>query len=64
MQSVSASALIPGNVYTYTASAGDMGLSTHTGVFVRLHDGIPVFYNDAFKAESLAYPDVWTFFTQ
>ena len=56
MQSVSASALVVGNVYTYTASAGDMGLSTKTGAFVRLQDGIPVFYNDAFKTESLVPP--------
>ena len=64
MQQISAVALIPGNVYTYTASAGDLGLSTRTGVFVRLQNGTPVFYNEAFGAESLVCPNVWTFFTQ
>jgi hypothetical protein len=64
MQQISPVALIPGNVYTCTASAGNMGLSTYTKVFVRLQDGIPVFYDDAFKTEILAYPNIWTFFTQ
>ena len=62
MQSVSVADLVVGKTYVFTASAGDMGISKHSGVFVRLQDGLPFFYSESFKAESSVSPAVWTFF--
>ena len=62
MQSVSVSDLVVGKTYVFTASAGDMGISKSSGVFVRLQDGLPYFYSESFKAESIVSPGVWTFF--
>jgi hypothetical protein len=62
MQSVSVADVVIGNTYVFTAWAGDMGLSKGSGVFVRIQDGLPFFYSESFKAESIVSPDVWTFF--
>lgn len=62
MQSVSVADLAIGKTYVFTAWAGDMGISKHSGVFVRIQDGLLFFYNDSFKAESIVSPNVWTFF--
>ena len=62
MQSVSVSDLVVGKTYVFKASAGDMGVCKRSGVFVRLEDGLPFFYSESFKAESILSPDVWTFF--
>jgi len=62
MQGVSVSDLVVGKAYVFTASAGDMGVSKHSGVFVRLEDGLLFFYSESFKAETVVSPQVWTFF--
>jgi len=62
MQRVLVTDLVVGKTYVFTASAGDMGVSKHSGVFVRIQDGLPFFYSESLKAESIVSPDVWTFF--
>jgi hypothetical protein len=62
MQSVSVSNLVVGKTYVFTAPAGDMGTCKRSGVFVRIENGVPFFYTDSFKAESIVCPQVWTFF--
>jgi len=62
MSSVSVADLVVGKTYVFTASAGDMGVSKNSGVFVGIKNGLPFFYSESFKAESIVSPDVWTFF--